>query len=90
MNLEPMGTRVIIKLQEPQTKTASGILIPSAGKEKPSIGTIVAINEITKTDFNVDIGTNLLFGKYSGTEVEVEGEKLLIMEMDEALAIIRN
>jgi len=90
MNLEPLGSRVIVKVQEAQAKTASGIIIPSAGQEKPTIGVIVSINETTKDDFNVDVGTSLLFGKYSGTEVEVDGEKLLIIEMDEAFAIIRN
>lgn len=90
MKLEPLGSRVVVKLQEVQTKTASGIIVPSAGKEKPTVGTIVSINETTKEDFNVDVGTNLLFGKYSGTEIELEGEKLLIIEMDEAFAIIRD
>lgn len=90
MNLEPLGTRVVIKLQEVQNKTATGIIIPDAGKNKPTIGEIVAINDLTKEDFNVDIGTKLLFGKYTGTEVEIDGEKLLIIEMDEAFAILRD
>jgi chaperonin GroES len=90
MKLDPLGTRVIVKVQEAQTKTASGILVPAAGKEKPTVGTIVAINDTTKEDFNVDVGTNLLFGKFSGTEVEIDGEKLLILEMDEVFAIIRD
>ena len=90
MVLEPLGSRVIVKVQEPQTKTATGILVPSANKEKPTIGIIVAINETTKDDYHVDVDTNLLFGRFSGTEVEVDGEKLLIIEMDDVFAIIRD
>ena len=90
MNIEPLGTRVAVKVHEAQTKTATGIIIPTSGSEKPTVGEIVAINENTKEDFNVDLGTRLLFGKFAGTELEVDGEKLLIIEMDEALAILRD
>lgn len=90
MIFEPLGTRVAVKVDEVQNKTASGIIIPDSSKEKPSIGTIVSINETTKEDFNVDIGTRIVFGKYAGTELEIEGEKLLILEMDEAFGIIRD
>jgi chaperonin GroES len=90
MILEPLGTRVVVRVQEAQTKTAGGILIPSANKEKPTIGTIVAINDTTRDDFNVEVGTKLLFGKFAGTEITVDNESLLILEIDEALAIIRD
>lgn len=90
MTFEPLGTRVAVKVDEVQNKTASGIIIPDSSKEKPSIGTIVSINETTKEDFNVDLGTRIVFGKYAGTELEIEGEKLLILEMDEAFGIIRD
>ena len=90
MKIEPLGTRVAVKMEEAVSKTATGIIIPHAGKTKPTIGEIVAINETTKEDFNVDIGTKLLFGKFSGTEVEIDGEKLMILEMDEAFAILRD
>ena len=76
MTFEPLGTRVAVKVEEIQTKTASGIIIPTAAAEKPSIGTIVSINETTKEDFNVDIGTKIVFGKYAGTELEIEGQKI--------------
>ena len=89
MKIEPLGTRVVVKVQEVQKTTAKGIIIPDAGKEKPTVGTIVAINDITKEDFNVDVGTKILFGKFAGTEVELEGEKFLIIEMDEAFGILR-
>lgn len=90
MTFEPLGTRVALKVDEIQNKTASGIIIPDASKEKPSIGTIVAINETTKEDFNVDVGTRIVFGKYAGTELDINNEKLLILEMDEAFGIIRD
>lgn len=89
MKLEPLGTKVVVKVEEAENKTAKGIIIPDAAKEKPTIGVIVAINDTTKEDFNVDVGTRILFGKYAGTEVVIEKEKLLIIEMDEAFAIIR-
>ncbi len=90
MIFEPLGTRVAVQVDEVQNKTASGIIIPDSSKEKPSIGTIVSINETTKEDFNVDIGTRIVFGKYAGTELELDGKKLLILEMDEAFGIIRD
>ena len=90
MNIEPIGTRVAVKVEEVTNKTKTGILIPNTSKEKPTLGTITALNETTKEDFGVDVGTKLLFGKFSGTEIEIDDEKLLILEMDEALAIIRD
>lgn len=90
MTFEPLGTRVAVKVEEAQTKTATGIIIPNAAAEKPSIGTIVAINDTTKEDFDVEVGTKIVFGKYAGTELEIDGEKLLILEMDEAFGILRD
>ncbi len=89
MKIEPLGTKVVVKVEEAESKTAKGIIIPDASKEKPTVGTIVAVNETTKDDFKVDVGTKLLFGKYSGTEVTLDGQKLLILEIDEAFAILR-
>lgn len=89
MKIEPMGTKVVVKVEEAENKTAKGIIIPDAAKEKPTVGTIVAVNETTKEDFKVDVGTKLLFGKYSGTEVVLDNQKLLILEIDEAFAILR-
>ena len=90
MNFEPLGTRIAVKVEEAANKTASGIIIPDSGKETPSVGNIVAINEMTKEDFNVDIGTKVVFAKYSGTEITLEKQKLLIIEMDELFGIIRD
>lgn len=90
MKFEPMGTRVAIKVEEAMNKTTSGIIIPDSSKETPSVGVIVAINEATKEDYNVDLGTKVVFGKYAGTELEIEKEKLLILEMDEVFGILRD
>ncbi len=90
MNFEPLGTRIAVKVEEAQSKTASGIIIPDSGKETPSLGKIVAINDMTKEDFDIDLGTTVVFPKYSGTEIEIEKEKLLIIEMDELFGIIRD
>jgi chaperonin GroES len=90
MVFEPLGTRVAVKVQEAENKTASGIIIPDAAQEKPSIGEIVSVGPDTKEDFNVDVGTKIVFGKFSGTEIDVDGDKLLILEMDEAFGILRD
>jgi len=90
MNFEPLGTRVAVKVEEAQKTTASGIIIPDSSKETPSVGSIISINEMTKEDFNVDIGTKVVFPKYAGTEITLDKEKLLIIEMDELFGIIRD
>ena len=79
-----------ISLEEAATKTASGIIIPDAAKEKPSIGEIKFLNDETKEDFGVDVGTKVVFGKYSGTEIELDGQQYLIVEMDELFGILRD
>lgn len=90
MKFEPLGTRVAVKVEEAQKKTASGIIIPNSGQETPSLGKIVAINDMTKEDFNVDVGTTVVFPKFSGTEIVIEKESLLVIEMDELFGIIRD
>ena len=90
MTFEPLGTKIAVKVEEAQNKTPSGIIIPDSSKETPSIGTIVAINDITKEDYNVDVGTKVVFGKFAGTEISIDKEKLLIIEMDEIFGILRD
>lgn len=90
MGFEPLGTRVAVKVEEAANKTASGIVIPDSSKETPSVGVIVAINEMTKEDYNIDLGTKVVFGKYSGTKLEIDKEELLIIEMDEIFGILRD
>ena len=90
MTIEPIGSKVVVQVEEAATKTASGIIIPDAAKEKPSIGVIKFLNGETKEDFGVDIGTKVVFGKYAGTELELDNEKYLIVEMDELFGILRD
>lgn len=88
MNFQPLGTRVLVKVDEAENKTSSGIIIPDASKEAPSLGTIVAINEMTKEDFSVDLGTRVVFAKYAGMKITLENVEYLIIEMDELLGIM--
>jgi len=90
MTIEPIGSKIVVQVEEVANKTASGILIPDAAKEKPSVGEIKFVNEMTKEDFGVDVGTKVVFGKYAGTELELDKEKYLIIEMDELFGILRD
>jgi len=94
MNLRPLGDRVIIKRLKEESVSLGGIVLPDSAKEKPSRGEVIAsgngaIN--SKGDvmpMSVKVGDNVLFGKYSGTEVEVEDEELLVMSESEIIAVV--
>ncbi|HET7593744.1 MAG TPA: co-chaperone GroES [Rhodanobacteraceae bacterium] len=94
MKLRPLHDRVIIKRLEAETKSAGGIVIPDTATEKPIKGEVVAvgtgkIQEDGKVrPMGVKAGDKVLFGKYSGTEVKVEGEELLVMREEDLMAII--
>jgi len=94
MNLRPLHDRVIVKRTEEEEKSAGGIIIPDSAKEKPIQGEIVAVGtgkvleNGTKQPMQVKKGNKVLFGKYAGTEVKIEGEELLIMREDDILGII--
>jgi chaperonin GroES len=94
MNLKPLGDRVIVKPMEAEEKTKGGIILPDTAKEKPIEGTIVAagpgkVSDDGKTiKMEVKVGDKVLYGKYSGTEVTVEGEEYLIMRESDIFAII--
>jgi len=94
MNLRPLQDRIIVKRVEEETKTAGGLFIPETAKEKPQRGEIVAAGKGKKSDdgkvlpLDVKVGDKVLFGKYSGTEVKIDGEELLIMREDDLLAVI--
>lgn len=89
MNIKPLADRVLVKPAAAEEKTASGIIIPDSAKEKPLKGEIVAIGNGTKDEeMIVKIGDTVLYGKYAGTELELEGEKYLIMRQSDILAII--
>ena len=94
MKLRPLHDRVIVKRLEAETKSAGGIVIPDTATEKPIKGEVVAvgtgkIQEDGKgRPMGVKAGDKVLFGKYSGTEVKVEGEELLVMREEDLMAVI--
>ena len=89
MNIKPLADRVLIKPAEAEEKTVGGIIIPDTAKEKPLQGEVLAVGNGTKDEEMVlKAGDRVLYGKYSGTEVELDGEKYLIMRQSDVLAII--
>jgi chaperonin GroES len=94
MNLRPLGDRVIIKRVEEEALSAGGIVLPDSAKEKPSRGEILAVGNGSTNDkgdtrpMSVKVGDNVLFGKYAGTEVEVDGKELLVMNEGDIIAIV--
>lgn len=94
INLKPLADRVIVKPMEAEEKTKGGIILPDTAKEKPIEGTIIAVGPGKITDdgkqvkLEVKEGDKVLYGKYSGTEVTVEGEEYLIMRESDIFAII--
>ncbi|MBR1712038.1 MAG: co-chaperone GroES [Alloprevotella sp.] len=89
MNIKPLADRVLIKPAPAEEKTVGGIIIPDTAKEKPLQGSVLAVGNGTKDEEMVlKAGDTVLYGKYSGTEVELEGEKYLIMRQSDVLAII--
>ncbi len=94
MNLRPLQDRIIVKRVEEETMTAGGLFIPETAKEKPQRGKIVAVGNGKKTEegkvlpLDVKVGDTVLFGKYAGTEIKVDGDDLLMMREDDILAVV--
>jgi chaperonin GroES len=89
LNVTPLHDRVIVKPAKAEEKTAGGIIIPDTAKEKPQRGTVIAAGPGKKDEpVTVKIGDTVLYGKYSGTEIQIEGEDLLIMREGDILAIV--
>jgi len=89
LNIKPLADRVLIKPAAAETKTASGIIIPDNAKEKPQKGTVVAAGKGTKDEpITVQVGDTVLYGKYAGTDLKLEGTDYLIMRESDILAII--
>lgn len=89
MNIKPLADRVLVKPAAAEEKTASGFIIPDSAKEKPLRGEIMAVGNGTKDEEMIlHVGDIVLYGKYSGTELELEGEKYLIMKQNDVLAVI--
>ena len=94
MNIKPLSDRVVVKPQAAEEKTASGIILPDTAKEKPQEGKVVAVGngkvaeDGKKTPLDVKKGDKVLFSKYSGSEVKLDGEDHLIMREDDILAVL--
>lgn len=94
MNLRPLSDRVVVKRMEEEKTTAGGIFIPDSAKEKPAKGEILAIGEGKRADngsivpMSVKVGDKVLFGKYAGQEVKVDGADVLVMREDDIIAIL--
>ena len=88
MTIEPLGARVLIRPQEKETETASGIILPETAKEKPQQGTIEAVGDEEEMMSGLEVGDLILFPKYTGTEIEIDGVTYLIMEEGDVLARI--
>jgi chaperonin GroES len=89
MNIKPLADRVLVLPNEAEQKTAAGIIIPDTAKEKPMRGKVLAVGQGTKDhEMTVKVGDEVLYGKYSGTEVEIDGTKYMIMKEGDIYAII--
>jgi chaperonin GroES len=94
LNLKPLGNRVLIEPIEQEETTAGGIVLPETAKEKPQQGIILAIGPGARDEngkriaMDVAAGDKILFAKYSGTEVKIDGKKLLILREDDILAVV--
>lgn len=94
MNVKPLADRIILRPLEAEQKTAGGIIIPDAAKEKPQKGEIVAVgpgkiaDNGQKIEMTLKTGDKVLYGKYSGTEVSIDGQDYLIMKESDVLAIL--
>ena len=89
MNVKPLAERVLVLPAPAEEKTVGGIIIPDSAKEKPLKGNVIAIGNGTKDEeMVVKPGDTVLYGKYAGTEIELDGEKYLIMRQSDILAIL--
>ncbi len=95
MNLRPLHDRVIVKRLDQETKTASGIVIPDAAAEKPDQGEVLAIGPGKKDDngkliaLDVKVGDRVLFGKYAGQTVKIDGNEVLVMREEDIMAVVQ-
>ena len=89
MSIKPLADRVLFEPAAAETKTSSGIIIPDSAKEQPQKGTVVAVGSGTKENpMTVKVGDNVLYGKYSGTELQHDGKDYLIMKESDIFAIV--
>ncbi len=88
LKIQPLGTRVLIKPLDQETKTASGLYIPETAKEKPQTGVVIAVGDSEEVCLKVN--DKVLFPKYTGTEFKIDGEEYLLMECSDVLAKFLN
>lgn len=89
LNIRPLADRVVIKPAEAEEKTASGLYIPDTAKEKPHRGTVLAVGPGKKDEpTTVQVGDTVLYGKYSGTEIQIDGKDYLIMKESDIFAVV--
>ena len=89
MNIRPLADRVLVEPKEAETKTASGIYIPETAKEKPQQGKTIAVGSGKKDEpMELKVGDTFLYGKYSGTEITVDGKDYLMMRQSDVLAVL--
>ena len=94
MKVRPLNDRILVKRLAEETKTAGGLFIPDSAKEKPSRGEIIAVghgkldNDGKRVPLEVKAGEKILFGKYAGTEIKLDGEEHIILREDDVLAVI--
>ena len=95
MNIRPLYDRIVVKrVEETDEKTAGGLIIPDTAKEKPQQGEVVAVGQGKRTEdgkiiaLDVKAGDRILFGKYSGSEIKIDGNEYLIMREDEVLGVL--
>lgn len=95
MEIKPLADRVVVKPEVPEEKTKGGIILPDTAKEKPVVGTVVAVGPGKKSDdgkiqpMEVKVGDKVLYGKYSGTEITIKGEEYLIMRESDLFGIVK-
>lgn len=94
MKLKPLGDRLVVKPKEKEEKTASGIILPETAKEKPQEGEVLAIgpgrrdDDGDRIDMDVEVGDVVLYAKYAGTEIKMDGDKVLILRESDVLALV--
>ncbi len=88
MTFQPLGNRVLIEREEEQNRTATGIIIPDTAKEKPLKGKVIAVGD-DAVDEGIEEGDIVVFQKYSGTEITLDGEEYLILNSDEILGVMK-
>ncbi len=89
MNFTPLGQRVLVQRVEEESTTPSGIIIPDNAKEKPLIGEVKAISKEVEEDGEIKVGDKVVFAKYSGTDINLEGDEYLVLNTDDILGILK-